>query len=181
VAVDVLARRADAVRALPCPPRPARAGRQRAVDRLQQRDEIAPDVDRPEHVGVAEVQLRVGQPCEQGAPVLENDGRDRGSAIGQQFEAVPQHEPDRRGCHTSSDAAERPSIECGRRERSEVARKCADRKCPKSFAAIDRFHGVQSSPAGTIVKGGRRQCSTAGHRSQTMHTRISAQTKGQTP
>ena len=92
-----------------------RAGtRQRPVYPLQERHEIAADLDVAGHVGFAEVEFRIPDPAEQSGARTEADGGD-GRARRRNCEAVPELEADRRRGDELLDPRERPAIEAGGR------------------------------------------------------------------
>ena len=113
--MHVVPRRPKVVRASEGPPWPRLCGREGAIHRVEKLDQVAVDFDGAGHVGLSEVQIRVPNPAEQRAAVLEPYRRDVPAVAGKP-EAVPEHEADRRRRDALLHPSEGPAVE---RRRSE--------------------------------------------------------------
>ena len=130
VVMDVLARGAHVVRALPQPPGPRRrASRARDRSRFEQRDQIAADLDGAEHVGFAEIEIGIPHPAEQRAAVLEDDGRHRRRPA-VDGSSNPSQSTNRIGADATRalDPRERPAIQRGGGGRRDLTGKGRNRK-----------------------------------------------------
>src|SRR5207248_10347003 len=97
-------------------PTGSRLGRsQGSTDLGEHLDEIAAHVHGAEHVGLAEIHVRIPHPTEERAPVSEHDRADRSAGCGRRLESVPEEKTEACGPDHVVDAYERPSIERRRR------------------------------------------------------------------
>ena len=128
MAVDVFPGGVLVVRLLPQPPVPRRrAAAEGAIDLDQHRDKVAAEFDGAEHVGFAEVEIRVPDPAEKRPAILEDDRPDRRFGGVGELEPVPEHESHPRRGHRLLNARERPALEKRRRRWRGVAGKSRDR------------------------------------------------------
>lgn len=73
-------------------------GAQCAVDLFKRGEQVAANLDGAGHISLAEIELGIPHPTEQGRTALEQNGRDRGTGCRWPFKPVPEHEPNGRGC-----------------------------------------------------------------------------------
>src|SRR6185436_18375515 len=99
-----------------------------AVNRFERGEQVAVNLHSAEHVGLAEIELRIPDPARKRAAILEDDGGDwRAGAW--DLEPVPQREFDRRRLDRRLDSHEGPSIQPGGGGRNDLARESTIRGC----------------------------------------------------
>jgi hypothetical protein len=85
--------------------------RPRTVDLFEQGNQVAAHLDSAEHVGFAEVEIRVPKPAQENPAALDDDGGHRRTRLRGELEAVPQDEVNACSRHGLLDTLEHPPID----------------------------------------------------------------------